>query len=131
MQKNPDLGIGKRILLADDDKFIMAVMSEFLQLAGYAVTEAADGAAAWELLAGGTEFDLLITDRRMPNMDGLQLAMMVRGDARLFRLPVIILTGAAAQGDIAEGVSAGQFCYLAKPVEEEELLAAVHSALRG
>ena len=131
MQKNPDVSSGKRILLADDDKFILAVMSEFLQLAGYAVTEAADGEAAWELLAGDIEFDLLITDRRMPNMDGLQLAKLVRGDARLSRLPVIILTGAAAQGDIAEGVSAGQVCYLAKPVEEETLLAAVRSALQG
>lgn len=67
-----------RVLLAEDDLPVRLFMDEALHFLGYAVTAANDGAAALARLAAGESFDLVITDHRMPGLDGLGLVRALR-----------------------------------------------------
>lgn len=124
-----DTQTGARILLVEDEPTNMAILSAYLKVAGYAVTEAIDGASAWDVLSRDTDFDVIVTDRRMPNMDGLELALQIKRTPNLKNIPIIMQTGATSQEEITEGVKAGVYYYLSKPYEEATLLAIVRSAL--
>lgn len=119
------------ILLVEDEMTNMAILSAYLRNAGYRVTTANDGASAWSVLSRNSDFDLLVTDRRMPNMDGLELSLRVRNDTRTKHIPVIMQTGADSQEEMLEGIRAGVFYYLTKPYEEETLLGIVRSAIQN
>jgi len=73
---------------------------------------------------------LIITDRMMPKMDGLELCAKMKRDSNLHHLPVIMQTAAATPQNIAEGIQAGVYYYLTKPYQEQALLSLVRSALR-
>ena len=116
-----------RILLVDDDADLLRLMSIRLEAAGYAVTTAASGPEALAQIAVDRP-QLLITDMRMPGMDGNALFNAVR--AKDPTLPVIILT---AHGSIPEAVAAtnrGVFGYLTKPYEAKTLLDEVARAVK-
>lgn len=119
-----------RVLLVDDEPMIRAITAEYLMMEGYDVTEAADGAAAWDILQADADFDVLVTDRRMPEMDGLQLAEKVMNDRRLSCLPVVMQTGAAGKTEITEGARAGVFFYLPKPYTDETFITVMRAAIR-
>ncbi len=119
-----------KILLVEDEPENMIILSTFLREANYDVTEAPNGQEAFDVLQGGKAFDLIVTDRRMPHMDGLTLAKKVKADARFAKIPVIMQTGDHSQDAITEGIKAGVFYYLTKPYEEETLLAIVRSAIQ-
>jgi len=122
MEKNP-----KRILLVDDDKSLLQLISMRLGAAGYAVTTAESGQAALAALAV-SPCELVITDLRMEGMDGLALFDAIHREAPA--LPVVILT---AHGTIPEAVAAtqrGVFGFLTKPFDPKVLLDTVAEALR-
>lgn len=119
----------ENILLVEDEPTNMAILSAYLQNAGYNVREAMDGDQAWNILLQSPHFDLIVTDRRMPNMDGLDFMKMVRQNKNLSHISVIMQTSAASQSEIAEGIKAGAYYYLTKPYEESTLLAIVRSAM--
>src|SRR6185369_4505206 len=122
MEKNQ-----KRILLIDDDKDLLHLISMRLRAAGYAVTTAESGQAALAAMAV-TPPELVVTDLRMDGMDGLALFDAIHRDAP--SLPVVILT---AHGTIPEAVSAtqrGVFGFLTKPFDPKVLLDTVAEALR-
>ena len=129
-QNSADKGTQARILLVEDEPTNMAILAAYLRVAGYEVVEAADGVIAWDILSKDSNFDLLVTDRRMPNMDGLDLAKHVRSNPAISQIPVIMQTGATSQEEILEGIRAGVFYYLAKPYEEATLLGIVRSAIQ-
>jgi two-component system response regulator GlrR len=117
----------KRILLIDDDKDLLHLISMRLVAAGYAVTTAESGQAALAALAVAP-CELVITDLRMEGMDGLALFDAIHRDAPT--LPVVILT---AHGTIPEAVAAtqrGVFGFLTKPFDPKVLLETVAEALR-
>ncbi len=117
----------KRILLVDDDKDLLQLISMRLAAAGYAVVTASSGEAALAALAAAP-CDLVVTDLRMEGMDGLALFEAIHRDSPA--LPVIILT---AHGTVPEAVAAtqsGVFGFLAKPFDPRLLLETVASALR-
>jgi len=117
----------KRILLVDDDKDLLQLISMRLNAAGYAVTSAASGQAALAALTAAP-CELVITDLRMEGMDGLALFDAIHRDAPA--LPVVILT---AHGTIPEAVAAtqrGVFGFLTKPFDPKVLLETVAEALR-
>lgn len=120
---------GARVLLADDSPLAAAVARDVLLAAGYTVTVVSDGQKALDMLAV-VPFDLLITDREMPVLDGLELARRVRRDLRTEKLYVLMLTGLGAKNSIVEGLEAGADDYLSKPFDAAELLARVHAGLR-
>lgn len=118
-----------RILLVEDEPTNMAILSAFLNSANYEVVEAVDGQMAWEILVEDPHFDLIVTDRRMPRKDGLELALLVKKTKEVRHIPIIMQTGATAQEEVSEGIRAGVYYYLSKPYEEGTLLAIVRAAL--
>ena len=114
-----------RILLIDDDNSLREVVQFILDDAGHQVLSAADGEAGLELLS--REPDLVITDIRMPGMDGMEVLRRVRDTPA--PPPVIMLT---AHGTVEQAVAAmqlGAFTYLLKPFAREELKLTVDKAL--
>ncbi|MGH8205641.1 MAG: chemotaxis response regulator CheY [Steroidobacteraceae bacterium] len=102
-------------LVVDDFSTMRRIVKNLLHELGYAnVTEADDGSTALPLLKGGT-FDFLITDWNMPGMAGLELLKQVRADARLAKLPVLMLTAEAKREQIVEAAQAGVNGYVIKP----------------
>ena len=102
-------------LVVDDFSTMRRIIKNLLHDLGYAnVTEADDGKTALPLLRDGN-FDFLITDWNMPGMPGLELLKNVRADARLGKMPVLMLTAEAKREQIVEAVQAGVSGYVIKP----------------
>jgi two-component system chemotaxis response regulator CheY len=102
-------------LVVDDFSTMRRIVKNLLHELGYPnVTEADDGSTALPLLKGGN-FDFLITDWNMPGMPGLELLKQVRADARLSKLPVLMLTAEAKREQIVEAAQAGVNGYVIKP----------------
>ena len=109
------------ILVVDDFSTMRRIIKNLLHDLGYAkVTEADDGNTALPLLKAGN-FDFLITDWNMPGMPGLELLKQVRADARLAKLPVLMLTAEAKREQIVEAAQAGVSGYVIKPFTAQTL----------
>jgi len=102
-----------RILVADDEPGVRAFIAETLQSDGHSVAQAADGLEAAERLAR-EGFDLLITDLKMPRLDGMALVRQVR--AEVPEMEVIVLTAHGSVDSAVEAMKLGAFDYLQKPV---------------
>jgi two-component system chemotaxis response regulator CheY len=110
-----------KFLVVDDFSTMRRIIKNLLHDLGYPdVTEADDGQTALPLLKAG-EFDFLITDWNMPGMPGLDLVKAVRADARLAKLPVLMLTAEAKRDQIIEAAQAGVNGYVIKPFTAETL----------
>jgi CheY-like chemotaxis protein len=115
-----------RILVAEDEASVRAFVVRALRHHGHEVQEAADGAAALELLGAG-EFDLLLTDIVMPVMDGIALALAASRDHPKVR--ILMMTGFADQKRRAHNLSALIHDVIDKPFSLSQLVAAVDRAL--
>ena len=114
---NPDM----KFLVVDDFATMRRIIKSVLNELGYSnVTEADDGSTALPLLRDG-DFDFLITDWNMPGMPGLDLLKAVRANARLAKLPVLMVTAEAKREQIVEAVQAGVNGYIIKPFTAEVL----------
>jgi DNA-binding NtrC family response regulator len=116
-----------RILIAEDDRNLRRVLRAMLVREGYEVAEAADGAAASAWL-DAHRADALVSDIRMPKMDGLALFRHCR--ERHPAMPVILVTAYGTIGDAVEAIRSGAFDYITKPFDEAELLRVVGNAAR-
>ena len=114
------------ILLAEDDRNLRRVLQATLTREGYEVAATPDGAAASEWL-DTQRADALITDIRMPKMDGLALFRRCR--ERHPELPVILITAFGKIEDAVEAMRGGAFDYISKPFDEAELLRVVGNAV--
>ena len=104
-----------KFLVVDDFSTMRRIVKNLLHDLGYTdVTEADDGNTALPLLQG-RRFDFLITDWNMPGMPGLDLLKAVRADAKLAKLPVLMLTAEAKREQIIEAAQAGVSGYVIKP----------------
>lgn len=104
-----------KFLIVDDFSTMRRIVKNLLHDLGYTnVTEADDGKTALPMLQAGN-FDFLITDWNMPGMPGIELLKAVRADARLARLPVLMLTAEAKREQIIEAAQAGVNGYVIKP----------------
>ena len=118
-----------RILVVDDEEAIREVVSSMLNQAGYHTRPAASGMEALELLDCGEDFDLILTDMMMPEMDGI--ALLERIKERFPDVPVVMVT---AVHDISVALAAirnGAYDYLLKPFEREQLLLMVRRAVEN
>lgn len=115
-----------RVLVADDEASIRELLSKTLALADYEVDVASDGRRALERVRT-TQYDLLITDLKMPGVDGLAVIR----EARRYRpdLPVIIITGFSTEASAIEAINIGVSGYLTKPFRVPKVLAAAAKAL--
>jgi two-component system sensor histidine kinase/response regulator len=116
------------ILVVEDEKAILEIITFFLEDEGYQVLQALNGEAALALLKEAKP-GLIISDIRMPGMDGFALCEEVRANPDFGQLPFIFLTGRNERADVRRGMGLGADDYLTKPFEPEELLAAVQVRL--
>lgn len=114
----------KNILIVDDSNAIRQSISFVLEEAGFAVVPANDGMDAVQKLEG-QQFDLVISDVNMPNMDGIALVRHIRQTAKHKFTPVLMLTTESQAGVMQEGKAAGATGWIVKPFEQEKLLAVV------
>ena len=119
-----------RILLAEDDDNVREFVARALEHAGHVVTRAEDGGLAAELAAEQAgAFDLLVSDIKMPVMDGIALALQV--GAAYPHMPIVLMTGFADQRERAHGLDALIYDVIAKPFSLADLVAKVADALAG
>lgn len=121
--------MGKRLLVVDDDPGLLLAVSETLRAEGYDVKTARRGGEALVIIAQSLP-DLIISDIRMPGMDGYQLVKNLRSNARTRLVPIVFLTAKDEIADRVEGFRAGVDAYLTKPFEPEELTAIVQAILQ-
>ncbi len=114
------------ILVVDDEPQIARVLKTTLSSHGYGTRTAADGDEAVQMMKSWSP-DLLITDLRMPNMDGLELCRHVRANSQI---PIIVLSVRGEERIKVEALDAGADDYVTKPFSTNELLARVRAALR-
>ncbi len=116
-----------RVLVVDDDRAIRESLARALELDGYDVELAPDGAAALATIRERRP-DVAIFDVMMPNIDGLTLCRVLRAERD--RLPVLMLTARTETSDRVAGLDAGADDYLPKPFDLDELLARLRALLR-
>ena len=119
----------KRILVADDEALVRESLRLVLEEEGYEVQEAADGREAVET-ARAKAPDLMILDIDMPDLDGYTVLLLMKSHPLYKSIPVIVFTGRYQGEDFRHHSRAlGALFHLSKPVDREDLLAAVTSAL--
>jgi CheY-like chemotaxis protein/anti-sigma regulatory factor (Ser/Thr protein kinase) len=118
-----------RVLAVDDEAFNLDILGEYLEEDGYAVSLAIDGRDALNKLAEIGPVDVIVLDRMMPLMDGMECLKHLKADPRFCDIPVIMQTAAASHEQIRQGIEGGVFYYLTKPYESEVLLSLVRAAL--
>ena len=118
--------VKRNILVVDDEAQITRVLKTTLSSQGYGIRSASDGEEALQLMKDWTP-DLVVTDLRMPNMDGLELCRRIRTESRI---PIIVLSVKGEDTIKVEALDAGADDYITKPFSINELLARVRAALR-
>ncbi len=117
-----------KILIVDDERAVRESLRRALELEGYEIELAEDGAQALERLEAEPEPDAMVLDVLMPRMDGLEVSRTLRRSGS--KLPILMLTARTQVEDRVEGLDAGADDYLTKPFALEELLARVRALLR-
>ena len=119
-----------RLLIVDDDDLNLAVLDECLRDEPYELVSAKNGTQALELLRHDPHrFDVLVLDRMMPGMGGLEVLAELQADEHFKWIPVVMQTSAAAPREICEGMEAGVFFYLTKPYGPDVLIRIVGAAV--
>lgn len=117
-----------RVLIVDDDPEIRRLHARVLTLEGYVVETAEDGADALERLAE-EDFDLVLTDKQMPNLDGTGIVLALRSAGS--QIPVVMVSGSLARHPLPESVAGEIFVALPKPARITEIISAVALALHS
>lgn len=116
------------VLAVDDEELNLDIMQEYFEEADYDCTVAHDGVEALDKLNKGTPVDVIVLDRMMPNMNGMEFLQKVKQDKKYRDIPVIMQTAATASHQVAEGINSGVFYYLSKPYTKEVFLSLVKAA---
>ncbi len=120
--------MAKRLLVVDDDPGLLLAVSDTLRAEGYEVKTARRGGEALTRIAESLP-DLIISDIRMPGMDGYQLVKNLRSNPRTRLVPIVFLTAKDEIADRITGFRTGVDAYLTKPFEPDELAAIVQAIL--
>ncbi|TAJ53155.1 MAG: response regulator [Nevskiaceae bacterium] len=119
--------VGLRVLAADDNEVNLQVEQEMLEAAGASVGLARNGLEVLSRLAE-SEYDVVLLDLEMPELDGLETVRRLRAEPRYQQLPVIAMTAHAMPEDRRQALAAGMSDYLSKPVNREDLIVALSRA---
>ncbi len=119
------------ILAVEDDAISMAFLEAQIADLGHQMQQAANGKEALQILREQHEtIDLVLMDREMPVMDGMKAVRIMKEDKYLRTIPVIMVTGSDSSEDMREGLAAGVFYYITKPVDATILNSVIAAALR-
>ena len=119
----------ERILVVDDDHSIIKILRGYLEQAGFEVFSAENGNIAFQTLRREA-IDVLLLDLMLPDRDGWELTRMIRADAKLAALPVIMVTARVDDTDKIIGLELGADDYITKPFNGREVVARVRALLR-
>lgn len=117
------------ILVVEDDAAVRSFLVFVLRRSGYEALEAGSGNKARQVVEE-LEPDLVLLDRMLPDVDGLEVLREWRRSARTAELPVIMLTACADEADRVDGLSSGADDYVTKPFSKDELLLRIHKLVR-
>lgn len=117
------------ILVVDDDRSIVKVVRSYLEQAGFLVRVAYDGESALHQLRSEKP-DLLVLDLMLPDRDGWEITRIIRSDATLGAMPIIMLTARVEDTDKIVGLELGADDYITKPFNTREIVARVRALLR-
>jgi DNA-binding NarL/FixJ family response regulator len=118
----------KRLLLVDDEPNLLLAVAACLRGEGYEVETARSGEEALVHIAQRLP-DLIVSDIRMPRMDGYALARQLRGNPRTDLIPIVFLTAKDESSERIAGIRSGVDAYLTKPFEPDELIAVIGNIL--
>lgn len=121
--------VSKRILVVDDEPNLLVAVAATLRAEGYEITTARNGKEAILRTAESIP-DLIVSDIRMPVMDGYALSRQLRAAPHTSLIPIVFLTAKDDMSDRITGLRAGVDAYLTKPFEPEELLAIISNILQ-
>lgn len=113
----------KRILLVDDDSRNIFALSHVLKKEGYEVLTAENGNQALDALKQDSQFDVILMDMMMPEMDGYEATRIIKADDKLKHIPLVALTAQAAKKDKEDCINAGADEYMSKPINIDNILA--------
>jgi two-component system chemotaxis response regulator CheY len=123
-------GPNARFLIVEDSPTMRQMIAFSLKrFHNVQIIEAVDGLDALRKLAGPEKIDLILTDINMPVMDGLKLVSMVRQNASLRDIPIIIITTEGADEDRERGLALGANAYIAKPIQSSHLIRTISELL--
>ena len=111
---------GKRFLIVDDSEDTIAMLEELLTISGARVRAATSGAEALRI-AAGHEFDVVLSDISMPEMDGYEFLQRLRQIEGKQHVPVLAITGFGRRGDVERARAAGFYSHLTKPLNLQAL----------
>jgi len=111
-----------RILIVDDSSTMRRIIGNVVQQLGVSkddFDEAEDGVVAWKLFQEKNNYDVVLTDWNMPNMNGLELVKTIRGADK--KIPIVMITTEGGKGEVITALKAGVNNYIVKPFSAEIL----------
>jgi len=112
---------GKRILIVEDDRLSMTLLSDFLNARGFRILKTSEGLEAIKL-ARDEQPHLILMDIRLPGISGFDVTRLLKQDDQTKAIPIIAVTAFATPGDEAKALESGCAAYITKPVNVDELL---------
>ena len=122
--------MNKKILIVDDSESIRSLLKYNLETSGYETAVAKDGLEALEIIEKSSDFNLLLTDLHMPNMNGLELIERVRKNEKFRFLPILFLTTETNIDMKQRARNAGATGWIVKPFQSEKLIKTIRKVLR-
>lgn len=121
--------MAKKILMVDDQPFILTLGREILEKQGFTVLTAQNGQEGLET-AKAQHPDIILLDVEMPKMNGFEACRLIRKDEDIKNTPVIMITSKTEAAYMEEGFRSGANLYIGKPFNEEKLLAVVKAVMK-
>jgi len=121
-----------RILIVDDSSTMRRIIGNVVQQLGVAkedFDEAEDGVVAWKLFQDNNNYDVVLTDWNMPNMNGLELVKTIRGVDK--KVPIVMITTEGGKGEVITALKAGVNNYIVKPFSAEILKEKLDGLVKG
>ena len=121
-----------RILIVDDSTTMRRIIGNVVQQLGVAkddYDEAEDGVVAWKLFQDNNNYDVVLTDWNMPNMNGLELVKTIRGVDK--KVPIVMITTEGGKGEVITALKAGVNNYIVKPFSAEILKEKLDGLVKG
>ena len=131
LHHSDDALVGRKVLVVDDDVRNIFALTSVLEQYDMQIVSADNGHDAIQMLGSGKLADIVLMDIMMPDMDGIATIREIRKTPKGPELPIIAVTAKAMKGDREKCIAAGAWDYLSKPVNTQDLLAALRAWLTG
>lgn len=120
-----------RVLAVDDEEFNLEILSRHLKKAGYEAIAVENGEKAWDYLEKNPKnIDIVLLDKMMPGVSGIEVLQRMKKHPELKEIPVILQTASVGVQEVTEGIQSGAYYYLTKPFASEMLISIVNAAAR-